>query len=896
MTTALAIDTNVFPGASLVPLQLPSRRSTDDSLLATVRDVCVQSAEGTQLWAQLTRTSADVVAQDTSSANWDGCIYAATVRKINTSANASRSGNATQVDIQSPAFPEQCWQPRAPRTEFGRSPSPQEDEGNSSPSIEFLPLFENPNQSEQTSTDHGYRIPQPTPHSIDHVDGLQPRALMLSGETDPSVQQSELPVEKHSALENRGKVYGSPRSLAAFFTPLEMSTHSELLVYDRDLRAALTRSGNTSALTGYVGLLRKGGEVQVRHGEEDEKALAYLFDGLLLVVRGDFKSPPSLYKRSSFDVNIIHRVPLGDIVQMMPILEDHDSKHSYVLDTELKNGRSIRFVLSDLRDAVSWNVLIVRYATEWRTQAGREGTWEERNVAAFPAYIFAMNAWKWVPDQAYSASHTWTVPQTALNVTMLNDLGSVLYHSYVLSTDRIPSVFRACLFSNFLLFLARDDNHGLPQLVAHADLTKVTGMFDYSRVADTSDYSPASLTNDPKPRLCLITQHDAVFTRHQIEYTFEVEDYLRIPRWLWALEQTLPRVKFEIPATGPPLHHEDPAAASDRGAPSAQPVGTLWRAVTDEVSNPFESRSRSLYPPLTMPRPPTPLDRHLQWSTAAPLDPPESPLVGVVFLSTNIGGNPDEYNITVGVTQQLQSNGLGTFAIAHALRVAFEMLHAHRVQARILHSTVNGAAGSKAAAEAEQVAARAISKFLHLGFVHEGVRRRAVMHVEQGAWADVTVLALDDRDWFMRTHRAAPPKMSTWDEMFARHQRERETLLRPDSDGGLLKRTRSMETVRDLRAMNDAAASGSIFGDDVAMFDDTSTVAGTPSASEGDSMSSWDVASEAPSQVESLRGRLERWQLHQEPSADDAADEDASWDDLEFDDSDEADVDEGDDD
>jgi len=59
-------------------------------------------------------------------------------------------------------------------------------------------------------------------------------------------------------------------------------------------------------------------------------------------------------------------------------------------------------------------------------------------------------------------------------------------------------------------------------------------------------------------------------------------------------------------------------------------------------------------------------------------------------------------------------------------------------------------------------------------------------------WKDATYLAILDTDWFMRSYFKPAPK-SLWDEMFARHQREREELLRCDKT---LKRTSSMETVR----------------------------------------------------------------------------------------------------
>jgi len=67
----------------------------------------------------------------------------------------------------------------------------------------------------------------------------------------------------------------------------------------------------------------------------------------------------------------------------------------------------------------------------------------------------------------------------------------------------------------------------------------------------------------------------------------------------------------------------------------------------------------------------------------------------------------------------------------------------------------------------------------------------------RGAWKDVTYLAVLDTDWVMHAFRKPAPK-NLWDEMFLRHAREREELLRWDDKQQRLKRTSSMETVRVL--------------------------------------------------------------------------------------------------
>ena len=93
-----------------------------------------------------------------------------------------------------------------------------------------------------------------------------------------------------------------------------------------------------------------------------------------------------------------------------------------------------------------------------------------------------------------------------------------------------------------------------------------------------------------------------------------------------------------------------------------------------------------------------------------------------------------------------------------------------------------------------------LSRFYSRGFVHEGIRRRSVYCPNEGlrgTWKDVTYLALLETEWVMRSYLTPAPK-NLWDEMFARHAREREDLLRWDERQQKMKRTSSMETLRVL--------------------------------------------------------------------------------------------------
>jgi len=231
---------------------------------------------------------------------------------------------------------------------------------------------------------------------------------------------------------------------------------------------------------------------------------------------------------------------------------------------------------------------------------------------------------------------------------------------------------------------------------------------------------------------------------------------------------------------------------------------------------------------------------------------------------------PHELNISFAVLPAFQSDGLATHLIAHVLEVAFERFDAHRVQARVIHSATDSAE-----------TARVIRLLLHLGFAHEGIRRRAAIHPVEGQWSDVSVLAMLELDWVTRAG-VTPAKGTLWDEMFLRHQREREILLKLEGSREL-KRTRSMETVRDLHMMNDAVPSASMVSSSVGgstVTSDTASQVSTPTE-----MSSWDGVSDASGLQTS---GVQRSSLGSISSADDAADEYEEWD-LEEDYSDEED-------
>lgn len=94
-------------------------------------------------------------------------------------------------------------------------------------------------------------------------------------------------------------------------------------------------------------------------------------------------------------------------------------------------------------------------------------------------------------------------------------------------------------------------------------------------------------------------------------------------------------------------------------------------------------------------------------------------------------------------------------------------------------------------------------------FVHEGTRRRSFFSPMDQEWKDATYLSILDTDWLMRSYSAPAPN-SLWEELFARHHREREELLRWDERRQGLNRTSSMETLRVPTPLPDMGSDASV--------------------------------------------------------------------------------------
>ncbi|KAJ7336256.1 hypothetical protein DFH08DRAFT_706232 [Mycena albidolilacea] len=170
--------------------------------------------------------------------------------------------------------------------------------------------------------------------------------------------------------------------------------------------------------------------------------------------------------------------------------------------------------------------------------------------------------------------------------------------------------------------------------------------------------------------------------------------------------------------------------------------------------------------------------------------------IGIVYLAASpfVLAPPEqagvgELNFGVVIESASRGKGYASEALQLVLKHAFDVARCHRVQASLL--------GSAAAREGMM---RILTQ---MRFGHEGTKRRAFFHPLLREWQDVTTLALLDMDWALRASLSkfkAAPK-SLWDELFLRHERERDELLRWEEGQGRagamgVKRSASVETLR----------------------------------------------------------------------------------------------------
>ncbi|KAG2138520.1 hypothetical protein DEU56DRAFT_802148 [Suillus clintonianus] len=161
--------------------------------------------------------------------------------------------------------------------------------------------------------------------------------------------------------------------------------------------------------------------------------------------------------------------------------------------------------------------------------------------------------------------------------------------------------------------------------------------------------------------------------------------------------------------------------------------------------------------------------------------------IGIVYITAAPAQSAaQEANVGIIISQAHQCKGFAREAVELALAWVFEDLKFHRVQAALMNDAQKD---------------RAMRLFVGQGFTHEGTRRRSVLKPESGGvvgvWKDVTYLAMLDTEWALRNVlKRRGPAPTLWDEMFARHTREREEMVKWDEKHNRIRKVSSTETLR----------------------------------------------------------------------------------------------------
>lgn len=184
---------------------------------------------------------------------------------------------------------------------------------------------------------------------------------------------------------------------------------------------------------------------------------------------------------------------------------------------------------------------------------------------------------------------------------------------------------------------------------------------------------------------------------------------------------------------------------------------------------------------------------------------PDDRRIGFIYLHAGPANHPAcEANIGVIVKESMRGRGYAREAVQLVLGWAFEDLKFHRVQVAILDTPIKD---------------NALRLFIGSGFTHEGTKRRSVYQPEgegmAGMWRDVTYLAMLDTEWTLQStwrRNDRSQAVTLWDEMFSRHAREHEELLRWEEKHKRVKKSSSTETLKenvwnDIAYLTDGASS-----------------------------------------------------------------------------------------
>ena len=151
---------------------------------------------------------------------------------------------------------------------------------------------------------------------------------------------------------------------------------------------------------------------------------------------------------------------------------------------------------------------------------------------------------------------------------------------------------------------------------------------------------------------------------------------------------------------------------------------------------------------------------------------------GVAYLKSI---EPGEATVGVYITDAWQAETFDVQIIKLLLSWAFDEVGFHRIQTALLEG------GRKVPL---------MKLFSHVGFSHEGTRRKAQVGPD-AVYKDVTYMGMVDMDWRLWAMHSDIPR-TLWDRLFDRQQREREEIMTDDGDDEdrFLGRKPSTETLR----------------------------------------------------------------------------------------------------
>jgi len=151
---------------------------------------------------------------------------------------------------------------------------------------------------------------------------------------------------------------------------------------------------------------------------------------------------------------------------------------------------------------------------------------------------------------------------------------------------------------------------------------------------------------------------------------------------------------------------------------------------------------------------------------------------GVAYLKSV---EPGEATVGVYITEAWQAETFDIQIIKLLLRWAFEEVGFHRIQTTLIEGRGK---------------VPLMKLFSHVGFSHEGTRRKAQVGPD-AIYKDVTHMGMVDMDWRIWAVDSDTPR-TLWDRLFDRQQREREEILMDEGDDEdrFLGRKASTETLR----------------------------------------------------------------------------------------------------